>query len=120
MITTEIVNEFKRGGTFEIEVELYDKFDNPLVIRVEDMQAQLKRFNDAILAQLTIAETIEPGVYALSTDANTSDWALEQVYTDIYCTIEGKKRPSDTLYITIVKQVTRPPVVPEPEPEVIP
>lgn len=106
---------FKRGSTFEAELELVTEDCTPVDIRAEFMTAQINDGDDNLISELTIVETIVPGTYLLSTTDDTSDWPLETIYIDIRAILDDKIRYSNTLAIKVTKQVTR---VLTPAPEV--
>lgn len=105
--------EFKRGSTLIFELSLVDDAGDPVVIDVADMRAEV-RDGSELLSVLTIATTAVPGTYLLSTDDDTSDWDYGVVMTDIRAEIGGNIVYSDTVAFSVVAQVTRAEVVPEP------
>lgn len=105
--------EFKRGSTLFFELSLVDDAGDPVVIDVADMRAEV-RDGSELLCVLTIAITAVPGTYLLSTDEDTSDWDYGVVMTDIRAEVGGNIVYSDTVAFSVVAQVTRVEVVPEP------
>lgn len=101
---------FKRGSTFEAELELVTEDCLPVDIRAEHMSAQINDKDGNLIAELTITETATPGTYILSTLEETDEWPLETIYTDVRAVLDGKIRYSNTLAIKVIKQETRPTV----------
>lgn len=103
--------DFKRGSTFECAITLTDSNGDPVVIDPADMQAQLRDSSNVLLADLDIT-TDTPGTYLLSTDSDTSAWALGVAFCDIRATVGTKVYYSDTVDICIVRQITLEPEEP--------
>ena len=97
---------FKRGAKFEIEVELIDVDESPIVVPVDDMKAQIRDNQSNLVCELDIEEGDEDGVYILTTDDDTSDWPIQNLKTDIQMYMNSDPYYSETITIQVIKQET--------------
>lgn len=102
--------EFKRGSTFQCEVNLTDDEANPVILDIADMRAEI-RDGSTLVAELDIALTATPGTYLLTATEDTSDWTLGLKMMDIRVTSGTDIRYSETVAFTMIQQVTREKVV---------
>lgn len=102
--------EFKRGSTFQCEVNLTDDEANPVILDIADMRAEI-RDGSTLVAELDIALTATPGTYLVSSTEDTADWPLGVAMMDIRVESGTDVRYSDTVAFVIISQITRAKVV---------
>ena len=96
----------KRGDTFSIYVDLYDANNAPLIVTTNQIRCEIRSDYDKLVDTLAVAMTATPGRYEL-TSADTSNWMVGDLYSDIEITIGAVTKSSDSFIIPVVKDVTR-------------
>ena len=101
------IDNIKRGDTFQLTADLKDENGTALVLSLANIKSQIRKADDTLVAELTIATTGTPGTYTL-TCIDTQEWpAPASLVMDIEMIINGQKRSSDTIAINVIKDVTR-------------
>lgn len=102
--------EIKRGDTFAFYANMTDETGGPLVIDLLNIKSQIRDKAYQLIADLTVATTETPGRYlftAPSTDNwPTETWGKTTLLMDIQITTGGSVISSDTIEITVLKDVT--------------
>jgi hypothetical protein len=101
------LSEFKRGDTFLLSC-VYKVDGDPAPIDNLTITSQVRQANGALVTDLVAEEVIgEVGQFLLTPDTETDTWPLDVLQCDIEITDDGFVRSSETVYIPVVKDITR-------------
>ena len=101
------LSEFKRGDTFRL-VCTYKVDGQPAAILGKTIASQIRRSNGTLVANMAVEpDEINPARFFLTPDTDTADWPLDVLQCDIEITEDGFVRSSETIYIPVVKDITR-------------
>jgi hypothetical protein len=102
-----ILLELKRGDTFVFHVTLTDENNDPIILDVNNMLCQVRKFpRRELVDTFTIETTAVDGQYKF-TATNTNIYPIGVLYSDIEFTIDGVVKSSDTFKINVVEDVSR-------------
>lgn len=101
------LGELKQGDTFAFIANIKGSDGTPLIGAAANLKSQIRDSLDNLKADLSIVEQSDtPGNY-LFTAADTSQWDIGQYVLDIQLNNAGIITSSETMYVTITKDVTR-------------
>ena len=101
------LSDFKRGDTF-ILVCVYKVDGVPTSIDNLTIASQIRQANNTLVATLAVEpDIVETGKFLLTPDTETDTWPLDVLQCDIEITDDGFVRSSETVYIPVVKDITR-------------
>lgn len=89
----------KRGDTFSYTA----KWDGA---KASELKSQVRTFHDAFVSDVKITATSDENVFLL-TVADTSKWPVGDLVTDIERTYNNTVISSETIFIRVVKDVTK-------------
>jgi len=100
------LSEFKRGDTF-ILVCVYKVDGEPAPIDGLTIASQIRQANGSLVANMMVEPDEDEGKFLLTPDTETDTWPLDVLQCDIEITDDGFVRSSETVYIPVVKDITR-------------
>lgn len=107
------IGTLKRGDTFAFCAQLTDTNGDPLLDAENKLRSQVRTAKDVLLAELTITAYTNPitqllveGAYVFISVEDTSDWPTGKVYFDIQYTNNNIVVSTETVFITIVADIT--------------
>lgn len=96
----------RRGDAFARRIYIKDAQGAPLPLDAENLHVQLYRASGEMLAELDIVnDDFGPGYYIVSTDADTSEWPMEILKTNVFD--YSDKTSSDIFFIKVTEQLSR-------------
>ena len=100
----------KRGDTLSVIVARKDEDGNPLTGQAEKLRSQIRTTTDKLVAEFTISETSTAGEYLFEVPSSvTQDFPLLTLSFDVeFKDLDGYTKSSDTMFIIVIKDVTRP------------
>ena len=101
------IENFKRGDTFALTAALKDEAQQPLTIDVANLKSQVRDGSGVMVAELIITTTETVGTYLLVAESTTAWPANTTIYMDIQLNIDGQIRSSETIEISVIKDVTQ-------------
>ena len=102
----KMIGQFKQGDTFGCLVVLNDASGDPLTNKAADLKSQVRDFRGTLIEELAIRETDVAGTYLLEC-SDTELWPVSTLYIDIQYTDEDVITSTETLSISVVKDVTK-------------
>lgn len=101
------ISNFKRGDTFALTAAIKDESGNPLTIEPANLKSQIRDSYGKLFAELVVTNTETVGSYLL-TASSTSNWPTDTtLYMDIQLNTSGQIRSSETIEISVIKDVTQ-------------
>ncbi len=101
------LSEFKRGDTFLLAC-VYKVDGDPAPIDNLTIASQIRQANGSLIANMAVeADDLNPARFFLTPDTETTTWPLDVLQCDIEITDDGFVRSSETVYIPVVKDITR-------------
>lgn len=101
------ISNFKRGDTFALTAAINDEAGDPMAIDVANLKSQVRDGAGVLVSELVVTTTETVGVYLL-TASSTAAWpANTTLYMDIQLNVDGQIRSSETIEISVVKDVTQ-------------
>jgi hypothetical protein len=98
----------KRGDTFRLTANITGDSGEPITGMAAKMKSQVRNSFGELRANLVIEESsTTPGTYLFTADKSTDDWNDPALFVDIQITDDGIVKSSETIQITIEKDVTR-------------
>lgn len=88
----------KRGDTFLYKII----WEGALLA---ELKSQIRDSNDQLIADVVITQGVQVDEFVLSV-ADTNDWTLDVLYTDIQRTVSGNITSSETMEFRVEKDVT--------------
>lgn len=97
---------FKRGDTFSLVAKMTDKDGLPLSGIAAKLKAEVRLAKGDLLSACVVTETVTAGSYQF-TVADTTKWEIGIAEMDIQYTDNGVISSSDTIQITVAKDITQ-------------
>lgn len=88
----------KRGDTFLYKII----WEGALLA---ELKSQIRDSNDQLIADVVITQGVQVDEFVLSV-ADTNEWTLDVLYTDIQRTVSGNITSSETMEFRVEKDVT--------------
>lgn len=88
----------KRGDTFLYKII----WEGALLA---ELKSQIRDSNDQLIADVVITQGVQVDEFVLSV-ADTNNWTLDVLYTDIQRTVSGNITSSETMEFRVEKDVT--------------
>jgi hypothetical protein len=95
----------RRGDAFARRIYICDARGAPLQLDAANLFAQLYRANGEMISELDIVNDSTPGYYIVSTEADTSQWPLEILKTNIFD--YSDKSSSSKFLVKVEEQLSR-------------
>lgn len=102
----QTLTTIKPGETFAIPAQIETDDGTPITGAADKFKCQIRNTLNKLIADVEISETDEPGQYIFKV-ANTENWPVGTLLTDILYNDGGKIQISETLKIIVVKEVTK-------------
>ena len=98
--------QIKRGDTLIINLEFTDSEGAPLIVSPSELKAQIRTKEDGLVTEFDIAAAEIEGTYILTLPEG-ENLDVGEYYTDIQYTSGGVISSTETLLISILKDVTQ-------------
>lgn len=101
------LGEFKRGDTFSFYANIKDLDGKPITGASEKLKCQVRDSLDNLKSELLITEELDTLGKYLFRATDTSNWPITTLNMDIQFNDEGIISSSETISVTVIKDVTR-------------